>query len=197
MRATLAIVRRRLDRAYALDWFTRFLLGFAVAAIVAPLLSRTAALLISTVLLPLTAASEAGAAATLRRTSFFAMPLFGRQLARALAVAPALTALATPFGFLCGFALRHTPLGGELWLVTLCANVVGALVALGAVFRDGALAWLYYALTAGSGAAVVAPFIVPLQAPLAVSLALAALLGFVALRAFGETLARYDPLPQT
>ncbi len=195
MRATLAIVRRRLDRAYALDWFARFALVFVLAAIVAPLLSRTTALLFAAVLLPLAAASESQHAEALRGASFFAMPLFGRQLARALAVAPALTALAAPLGFLCGFTLRHGPLRSELWIVALCANVVGALVALGAVFRDGALAWLYYALTVAAGAAIVAPFIVPLPASLAVSLLVAAILGFVALRGFGETLARYDPLP--
>jgi hypothetical protein len=40
------------------------------------------------------------------------------------------------------------------------------------------------------------PFELRLAAALQISAALAGLEGFFALRAFGETLARYDPLPE-
>jgi hypothetical protein len=194
-RATLAIVRRRIDRAYAWDWLVRFAVLCAIASLFAPLLDRTATLVALIIVLPLGGATESAHAEAMRRTSFFAMPLYGRQLARAYALAPVLTALAAPLGYFCGLAIRHDMLGPGLAAIVLAANVVGALVALGAVFRDGPQAWLYYALTLGCCTALAVPPLVRLPDAVAVSLGLAAIVAFMALRAFGETLARYDPLP--
>jgi len=194
-RATLAIVRRRIDRSFALDWIMRFAVVCTIAALFAPLFDRTTLLVVVTVLLPLAGATESANAEAMRRASFFAMPLYGRQLARAYALAPALTALAAPLGFLGGLALRHQALHPGVAAVVLAANVVGALVALGAVFRDGLQAWLYYALAVVCCAALAAPPLLRLPHDVALSLGLAVIFAFTALRGFGETLARYDPLP--
>ncbi|MBC5800116.1 MAG: hypothetical protein GIX03_02230 [Candidatus Eremiobacteraeota bacterium] len=194
-RATLAIVRRRIDRAYACDWLGRFAALCLIAALFAPLLGRTATLVVLIIVLPLGGATESAHAEAMRRTSFFAMPLYGRQLARAYALAPVVTALAAPLGFFCGLAIRHEPLAPGLGAIVLAANIVGALVALGAVFRDGVQAWLYYALTLVCCTALAVPPLARLPHAVALSVGLAAVFAFTALRAFGETLARYDPLP--
>ncbi len=194
-RPAIAVMRRRLDRRYAVDWSVRFLLLGAIAALFAPLFSARLSQVVLTLLLPLGASSEAAQAEALRHTPLFSLPLYGRQLARSLAVAPALIALAAPLGFLCGLAARHRAAPPEWWVIVLAANAVAGLIALGAVFRDGALAWLYRALAVAAAAAIAAPYAGHVVHALALSLLLALLFGFAALRAFGETLARYDPLP--
>lgn len=194
-RASVAIVRRQIDRAFGLEWAVRFTIVACIAAVFAPLFTPFAALIAVGTLAPLASASEDRQAQSLRRISFFAMPLYGRQLARAHAIAPSITALAAPLGFICGLALRTHHVSPDLLLVAILAGIVGSLVALSAVFREGPSAWLYYALTATAGTIIALPVIARVPAAAAVSTALAVILGYAALRAFGETLARYDPLP--
>ncbi len=195
VRASLAIVRRQIDRTFGIEWGVRFAIFAAITTIFAPLYTPLAAYVLMTNLAPLASVSEDRQLQGLRRVSFFAMPLYGRQLARAHAVAPCLLSLAAPLGFLFGLALRFHHVSPLLAFVGLLANLAGALVALSAVFRDGPRAWLYYALTAAAGLAIALPVYVHLPFAAAWSAAIAFTIGFLALRAFGETLARYDPLP--
>lgn len=124
----------------------------------------------------------------------FSAPLYGRELARGLAVAPCALALTFPLGVLGARLLSGTPGDTLGWNVAPLAAIVASLVALSATLRDGWRAALYRALALGCGLLFATlPFAAPnLRAGLA--LALAAGLGFLALRAFGETLARYDPI---
>jgi hypothetical protein len=91
-------------------------------------------------------AAEREHAAGLRRVSFFAMPLFGRQLARAHAIAPVLSALSVPLGFVVGSAFRDAPPAPVTIAIALLATIVAVLVSLSSVFRDGARAALYVGL---------------------------------------------------
>jgi hypothetical protein len=192
-RASLAIVRRSLDRRFAATWLAGFACAFALAATFADRMSASMWLVLLVV-------AEAPAAAfdhrndPRRRSSFFAMPLYGRQLARALAVAPCLDSLAVPLGILGGLALAGRPLGAAANLTLIAAALAATLVALSARLRTGRNAMLYLSLAIASEAGIVAPLFLRQPKPL-LSLILAALIAFTALRAFGETLARYDPLP--
>ena len=61
-------------------------------------------------------------------------------------------------------------------------------------FRDGGAAWLYGIGGALCGIAVTVPFLTGLAHGAALTLAASVVAGVFALRAFGETLARYDPI---
>jgi hypothetical protein len=161
--------------------FTKILAGpvFAVA-IAAALAAATAA--------------ERTHAQSLRRVSFFAMPLFGRQLARAHAIAPLLLATSVPIGFAAGSALRHAEPGPELLVAIALAAFVATLVAMSSAFRDGPSAWLYGVGGALCGIAVTVPLLAELPHGAALTVIASVVAGVFALRAFGETLARYDPI---
>jgi hypothetical protein len=194
-RATLAIVRRHLDRRFAIDWAMQF----GIVAAIAYAFTRTFAHPI----LPLLIASTLAAASTaerthaesLRRLTFFAMPLYGRQLARAHAIAPSLLALSIPAGYALGSALRTREFPLPLFLAMTCAALIATLVSLSSIFREGVRAWLYVALAILVGPIVTLPYVLRPAHETWYALALTAVIGFFALRAFGETLARYDPLP--
>ncbi len=194
-RATVAIVRRHIDRRFAIDWAMQF----AIVALIAYAFTRTFAhplipLAIASVLAA-ASASERSHADSLRRLTFFAMPLYGRQLARAHAIAPALLALAIPAGYAFGSVARVHAFPFELLGAMFVAALVSTLVALSAIFRDGVRAALYVVLAAAVGVAVTVPWLLHARHGALLGLGLAAIAGFFALRAFGETLARYDPLP--
>lgn len=197
LRATVAIVRRHIDRRFAWDFVAHAVLVGAIAFFFARLLTAWWTPLAVASALGAAMAGERSLARSLRRLTFFAMPLYGRQLARAHAVAPSLMALSVPLGYAAGAAQRGAPLSPALLLATVLAALVATLVSLSSVFRDGARAALYVALAATLGAAVtVAPFALEDSVARAseLAIALAAIAGFFALRAFGETLARYDPI---
>jgi hypothetical protein len=61
------------------------------------------------------------------------------------------------------------------------------------VFRDGLRAALYVGIAIGAVATIALSALVP-EHGLEIALAVAFVEGFFALRAFGETLARYDPV---
>jgi len=193
-RASLAIIRRSLDRRFATTWLLWFASAFSLAALAGARLPAIAWLAFLIV-------AEAPAAAfdgrndPRRRVSFFAMPLYGRQLARALAVAPCLESLAAPLAVIAGLALAGRPLGGAGALTVSVAAVAATLVALSARLRTGREAALYVALALAAETSIVAPRFLAPAGSLTLSLALAGLIAFCALRAFGETLARYDPIP--
>jgi hypothetical protein len=136
-------------------------------------------------------------------------PLFGRELARAKALVPCIiAALATLVYWLAQFV------GGfaappAFFVLALAAVLASALVALSATVRNAATGILYVALAAlatcsAFGLAVYADAIGP-KPPralghyndaigIATELAFCALVGFFALRQYGEALARYDPV---
>ena len=193
-RATVAIVRRHIDRKFGLDWLVQFGLVTIIAAIFAKILTGPIFAVAIAAALGAAAAAERTHATSMRRASLFAMPLFGRQLARAHAVGPLVLATSVPLGFAFGSALRHAPLDAPLFVAITVAAFVATLVSLSSVFRDGANAWLYAGGGALCGIIVTLPMLaaVPYGTPL--TLAAALILGFFAIRAFGETLARYDPI---
>jgi len=197
LRATVAIVRRHMDRRFALDFAAQFALVALIAYFFARLFPVWWTPLAIVSALAATVAAERSHAQSLRRLTFFAMPLYGRQLARAHAIAPSLMALAVPFGYATGAALRRQPLHAAMFAATILAALVATLVSLSSVFRDGYRAALYVFLAAALAAAVtVVPFaLVPSARRAALAaMVLAVVTGFFALRAFGETLARYDPV---
>jgi hypothetical protein len=195
LRATIAIVRRHIDRRFAIDFGMQFALTGAIGYIFAHLFGTLAIPIVVCGGLAAASAAERQHAAMLRRVSFFAMPLFGRQLARAHAIAPVLAACAIPLGYEAGAALRGAPLALPAFTIVILATVVATLISLSSVFRDGLRAALYVGLAVGAVAVIaVAAALVPEHA-MPIAAALAVVVGFFALRAFGETLARYDPLP--
>jgi hypothetical protein len=193
-RATLAIVRRHIDRRFARDWAIEFVILVALGYPFAHVFGPAGAVCVVGALCAANAA-ERSHAESLRRLTFFAAPLYGRQLARAHAIAPALGALAIPAGYATGAALRGGALAPAVVATLVLAALVATLVALSSAFRDGLRATLYVVLGLGAAASLALPgLFVPAHA-LAIAAALALVEGFFALRAFGETLARYDPLP--
>jgi hypothetical protein len=194
-RATVAIVRRHIDRRFAIDWAMEFGIVAAIAYIFTHTFAHPLFPLGIASVLAAASAAERDHAASLRRVTFFAMPLYGRQLARAHAVAPSLLALAIPCGYTLGAFARTHVFPVQLFAAMLCAALVATLVALSAIFRDGARAWLYVGLAAVAGPLVASPYVLLGGRGLTLTFALALVTAFFALRAFGETLARYDPLP--
>jgi len=184
-----------MDRRFATDWCMQF----GIVAIIAYVFTRTFAHPILPLLIASTLAvastAERTHAESLRRLTFFAMPLYGRQLARAHAIAPSLLALSIPAGYALGSALRTREFPLTLFIAMTCAALIATLVALSSIFREGIRAWLYVALAILVGPIVTLPYVLRPVHEAAAGLALTVIIGFFALRAFGETLARYDPLP--
>lgn len=135
-------------------------------------------------------------------------PLFGRELARAKALVPVISAMFATLAywfaqFLSGFAAPPT-----FFVLALAAVFASSLVALNATIRSGPVRWLYIAL--GFATSLVA-YLFAVYADayhvgfshafaryddavgVATELAFCAIVGFVALRQYGEALARYNP----
>ncbi len=194
-RATLAIVRRHIDRRYAIDWAIQFFLVGTISYVFGQLFGDPMAIFGIVGFAAAASVIDAQHRRFLKGLTFFAAPLYGRQLARAHAIAPAIAALSVPLAYVCGAALHGRALPTMLAFALVPAAVVAALVALSSAFREGYRAALYVGIAGAAALSLGAPFEFRLAHALALSLALAALEGFFALRAFGETLARYDPLP--
>ncbi|MDQ2679729.1 MAG: hypothetical protein M3Y21_01710 [Candidatus Eremiobacteraeota bacterium] len=137
-------------------------------------------------------------------------PLYGRQLARATALVPCIivtfATLVNWFAqYLSGFAAPPV-----FFLLALAAVITSTLVALSATLREGGLRWLYVAIscaisTISFGLAIYVDTLRPVPQGAAhyaditgivCELAFCAIIGFIALRQYGEALARYDPLPR-
>lgn len=193
-RATLAIVRRHIDRRFAVDWAMQFAIVFALAYIFAPSFGQFALPVLAT----LAAASviETQHVQSLRRLTFFTVPLFGRQLARAHAIAPSVAAFALPLGYAAGAAARGAAISPERFAAAVCVVTIATLVALSATFRDGRDRVLYLVLAVGAGVSLDLVDRAGIVQPLRAIVPAAAALAYAAVRAFGETLARYDPLPE-
>ena len=195
LRATIAIVRRHIDRRFAIDFAMQFALVGAIGYIFARMFAAPAIPIVICGALAATNAAERHHAATLRGVSFFVMPLFGRQLARAHAIAPVLASFAIPLGYATGSAIRGVPLSPQIFAIVVFASILAVLVSLSSIFRDGIRAALYVGLGIAAVAVIaIATTLVP-ERSVTIAGGFAIVVGFFALRAFGETLARYDPLP--
>ncbi|MDQ2662932.1 MAG: hypothetical protein M3Y18_02720 [Candidatus Eremiobacteraeota bacterium] len=137
-------------------------------------------------------------------------PLYGRELARATALVPAVVVAAAMLTywiaqFLSGFAAPPA-----FFAESLAAVIAATIVALSATLREGATRYLYAALACGVSAIayVLAIYVDTLGAkpPPSVGhyydviggaseLIFCTAIGFIALRQYGEALARYDPVP--
>ncbi len=196
IRATVAIVRRHIDRRYAFDWAMQFALVGAISYVFGGLFRDPLEIFGIVGFAAAASVVDAQHRKLLRRLTFFSAPLYGRQLARAHAIAPALAALSVPLAYAGGAALHGRALALPLAAALVPAAVVAALVALSSAFREGYRAALYVGLAGAAALTLGLPFEFRLEHAAAVSAALAAAEAFLALRAFGETLARYDPLPE-
>lgn len=129
-------------------------------------------------------------------------PLFGRELARAKALVPVIVTTIAAFAywfaqFLTGFAAPPVFFAMALFCVS-----ASAMVALNATIRDGAARWLYVALACVSAAAAYAIAVYGDAAfarrgdviGVGAEMLFCTIVGFAALRQYGEALARYDPV---
>jgi hypothetical protein len=199
-RATLAIVRREMDARWLVERAAGLVTGLAAGLVFAG--ANAAGNGAAEYSLLAAAALWFAVSGTLgidvRDGMYFAAPLYGRQLARAHALAALAGAFALPAGTIIAWAVRGT-LGSELApggfaLPLLYGVALSAIIALSATPRTGA-ARRFYALGAWlAGAAAMSPYFLGLHDAAYVGLAPALVAGFFGLRAFGETLARYDPI---
>jgi hypothetical protein len=116
-------------------------------------------------------------------------PLYGRELARATALVPCIVVTAALAGYwsVASVYARFDPVAVAL---TFAACWAATLAAMSATVRAGLARVLYIALACGiSGIAVEL-----LRWPSTIALALCIVSGFIALRQYGEALARYDPV---
>jgi hypothetical protein len=118
-------------------------------------------------------------------------PLFGREIARAKALVPCVAGTLAALVYAVAQLLRGVPGVPLTFLSVLAALVAATLTALSATMRRGARRALYVALAAATSG--VAYTLVAAGSVLA-ELAFCAIVAFLALRQYGETLARYDPI---
>jgi len=165
-----------------LGWLTGFVAARASVTAVDPA-RLDGALAIAAAVFAVACASSPAAARASRSLLLFSAPLYGRELARALCLVPC--CLATIFAIAALAGARSA------LLTPVVVAPIATLIVLSATLRDGWRARLYQLLALGSALLLtVLPSVLHWLAWLAV----AATLGFLALRALGETLARYDPL---
>lgn len=120
-------------------------------------------------------------------------PLFGRQLARAKGVAPAIVAVLVTLAYFAPQLAGATIAAATAFSIAGAASIASTMVALCATLREGTPRALYVALACATSAG--AYLIAAVGASLAGELAFCALVTFLALRQYGEALARYDPVP--
>ena len=129
-------------------------------------------------------------------------PLFGRELARAKALAPIIAATLTSLVYwfaqcISGFAAPPT-----FFILALASVYASTLIAMNATLRRGWSRMLYLAMSA---LCVIIAYVLSLYVDpgtsnrsdvigVASELIFCAVTGFIALRQYGEVLARYDPI---
>lgn len=118
-----------------------------------------------------------------------AAPLYGRELARATALVPCVIVSAGVSTYWIVAAVYTHPIAGSAAL-TLCASNAATLTAMSATVRTG-IARIVYVTLACSVSAIA--FAIASR-PIVLSLAFCIAVGFIALRQYGESLARYDPI---
>lgn len=117
-------------------------------------------------------------------------PLYGRELARATALVPFIIVSVALAAYWLVSSLYARPGMGAI-AVTALAVYAATLVALCAGVRTG-MPRLFYVLMACAVPAVA--FALTFASAAFLPLSLCALIGFIALRQYGEALARYDPV---
>ncbi len=120
-------------------------------------------------------------------------PLFGRELARAKALVPCVLAALATVAYCAGAAAGGGQGDVALRLaIALPAVIAATLTALSATIRYGPSRLLYVVLAVATSGAAYA--IAVAGDSLAGELAFCALVAFLALRQYGEALARFDPV---
>lgn len=117
-------------------------------------------------------------------------PLYGRELARAVALAPAI--FAAIFGLALGFVTAPNDARLQWMIAAACGAIATTLIGLSSTVRSGKdrLVFVTSAALAGFGIAYIGTLGGPMTT--AASVVLAAVGSYFALRAFGETFARLD-----
>jgi hypothetical protein len=119
-------------------------------------------------------------------------PLYGRELARAKALAPCAVAALVCVVYWGAQSLAGFPASALSFALALAAVIACTLVALSATLRAGSARLLYLALACATAAIA---FALAFYAHSAIAEALfCGLISIVALRQYGEALARYDPV---
>ena len=136
--------------------------------------------------------------ASISNVRYFAAPLYGRELARAFALGPCITLAVFSGGAIFLYSLvRHRAVSQYGWMVfgtLVSAEVVATLIALSGCFRAGQQRVLYAVLAMIAGIAIWMLGVAGTPLTLVCAVLAAVAIGFAALRALGETLARYDPV---
>jgi hypothetical protein len=103
--------------------------------------------------------------------------------------------IALAFAGLAARAQRAVASGSwQLLIVLILGQLVTTLVAMSGCLRRGRERWLYVGLAVAAGLTIDSIGYAVTPAALGTAVLVAATLGFAALRAFGESLARYDPI---
>ncbi|HTZ54419.1 MAG TPA: hypothetical protein VMB20_05100 [Candidatus Acidoferrum sp.] len=121
-------------------------------------------------------------------------PLFGRELARAKALAPVISATIATLVYWSAQLVSGFAAPAIFLALSLACVLAATLVTLNATTRNGAGRALAVAF---AGATVIVAFLLAKSGDAigaATSLAFCVLVGFVALRQYGESLARYEAL---
>jgi hypothetical protein len=189
-RAAIAIARRRLSSRALYDIARTAFIGAALGII----FHSTDLLAMATLV------SIAGATASrFLRTEFrnpivFAAPLYGRELARAEAIVPLLRTLIFALTLAIGSALRGNAPPMQTLIIVCLSGAVAALTALSGALRDGWNEYLYTLLAISTGIVTALSSRIAGNGTLLAPIAIASFIAYIALRAFAETLARYDPV---
>ena len=194
-RATFAMVRIRFGDEPSAGLIALALLGFANA--LKPNGSQAAAVAATIVV----AGVAIAVGTTLRRASIarttelrlFAAPLYGKEVARAQALVPCAISLALPLVLLLAYR-PGAPLGPNAIAGLALGLVAATLVALGGTLRVGRNRAIYVAAALALGCTIALTALVLGRNGLLVGLLVAVVVAYAALRAFGETLARFDPI---
>jgi hypothetical protein len=119
-------------------------------------------------------------------------PLYGRELARAKSLAPCAVAVLVSFAYWGAQWLAGFPASPAAFALALAAVIACTMVALSATLRAGSARLLYLALACAT-AAIAFALAFYLRSPIAEVL-FCLLISAIALRQYGEALARYDPV---
>lgn len=119
-------------------------------------------------------------------------PLFGRELARAKALVPCIVATLATAAYCAAAEAAGTRDLPRVFTGAFAAAIPSTLTAMCATIRTGPARLLYVALAAGVCASAYA--LLAAGGSLPGEVAFSALVSFLALRQYGEALARYDPV---
>ncbi|HTV72135.1 MAG TPA: hypothetical protein VME66_00295 [Candidatus Acidoferrales bacterium] len=189
-RAAVAIARRRLSLATRIEIAQICAIGAAFG-----LFFPTTDMLATATLVSIAGATSSRfLRKEFRNPTVFAAPLYGRELARAEAIVPLLRTLAFTLALTTATTLRgHAPSPTAI-LVLILSGTVAALTALSGALRESWSEYLYMLLAISAGIVTALASGIGGYGTVLIPTAIAATIGYISLRAFAETLARYDPI---